>query len=34
MNKDAHDLCRTCDLCQKMCNLLAQNMAKLITIQP
>ncbi len=31
MNKDVHEFCRTCDLCQWTGNLLAQNMAKLIT---
>jgi hypothetical protein len=32
INKDVHELCQTCDLCQRTSNLLAQNMAKLITI--
>jgi len=32
MNKDVHELCWTCDLCQRIGNLLTQNMAKLITI--
>jgi hypothetical protein len=34
MNRDVHELCRTCDLCQQICNLLTQNMAKLIIILP
>ncbi len=32
MDKDVHELCQTYDLCLKTCNMLAQNMAKLITI--
>jgi hypothetical protein len=31
MNKNVHDLCQICDLCQWTRNLLAQNMTKLIT---
>jgi hypothetical protein len=32
MNKDVHEFCWTCDLCQQTSNLLTQNMVKLITI--
>jgi len=32
MDKDVHELRQTYDLCLKTCNMLAQNMAKLITI--
>jgi hypothetical protein len=32
MNRNIHEFCRTCDLCQRIGNLLAQNMAKLIII--
>ncbi len=31
MNKDAHEFCQTCDLCQWTSNMLTQNMAELIT---
>jgi len=31
MNRDVHEICHTCDLCQRTSNMLAQNMAKLIT---
>ncbi len=30
MNKDVHEFCWTCDLCQQTGNLLAKNMVKLI----
>jgi hypothetical protein len=32
MNRDFHEFCQTCNLCQQTNNLLAQNMAQLITI--
>jgi hypothetical protein len=32
MNKDVHELCGTCDLCQRIGNMLAQNIEKLIII--
>ncbi len=31
MNRDVHEFCWTCDLCQRISNLLAQNVVKLIT---
>ncbi len=31
MNKYVHEFCRTCDLCQKTCDLVVPNMAKFIT---
>jgi len=34
MNKDFHEFCQTYDLCQRIGNLLAQNMGKLITTIP
>jgi hypothetical protein len=34
MNKDVHEFCWTYDLCQWIGNLLAQNIAKLITTMP
>jgi hypothetical protein len=34
MYQDFHNFCQTCDLCQITSNMLAQNMAKLITILP
>jgi hypothetical protein len=34
MNKDVHEFCQTCDLCQWIGNMLPQNMAKLIIILP
>jgi hypothetical protein len=34
MNKDVHEFWWTYDLCQWIGNLLAQNMAKLITTMP
>jgi hypothetical protein len=34
MNKDVHEFCWTYDLCQQTCNLLAQNMVKLIITLP
>jgi hypothetical protein len=32
INRDVHEFCRTCDLCQRIGNLLTQNMAKSITL--
>ncbi len=32
MNSDVHEFCRTCDLCQRISNLLTKNMAKLIIL--
>jgi hypothetical protein len=34
MNINVHELCQTCDLCQRSNNLLTQNMAKLIITLP
>jgi hypothetical protein len=31
-NINVHEFCRTCDLCQKTCNMLTQNIAKSIFI--
>ncbi len=34
MNKDVHEFCWTCDLCQRTCNLLTKNMVKPIPTLP
>jgi len=34
MNWNIHEYYRTCDQCQKTCNLLTQNLAKLVTTLP
>jgi hypothetical protein len=34
MNRNVHEYCRTCDQCQRTCNLLTQNLAKLVTTLP
>ncbi len=31
MNQEVHEYRRTCDQCQRTCNLLTQNLAKLVT---
>jgi hypothetical protein len=32
MNRDVHEYCQPCDQCQRTCNMLTQNLAKLVTI--
>jgi hypothetical protein len=34
MNKDVHEFCQTYDMCQRIGNMLAQNMEKLIITMP
>jgi hypothetical protein len=34
MNQDVHEYCQTCDQCQRTCNLLTQNLVKLVIALP